>query len=564
VPDRGATARWQAAAVTPTEAPIRVAPLAPLLTLLACAGGTTDTDTDTDPAPRACDLYGLVAGAAAGVPCDAVAAPYDPPPTPRTANGHLALRFAPPCPDGAADCPDDARARCVDGTRPAYHVDPAECLTDGTCGDAPNRWTFFFQGGGSCFDLASCLRAYTDPAEAAEMSTAHQTVDRAVPTRTPGDGILSERADNAFRDTHRVQLYKCSYDRFIGDATTVVDGEDGQPVALHFHGRRMIRAVLADLARASGTIEVEGVALPDLADAEVVLLTGNSGGAGGLIHNLDEVAGLVRDRAPGARVVGVLDARFEASAENEASFETTGPCAGGACDAYRFDAAGTTEAPADRPGDPPVTLTRDRSTFEPGGPVRSGLSAWLPPAADAFEASCASAHADDPTPCFDEGHLLLNHVTTPIFLHQALFDGNHLRGPVEWVRSPDPFVWQDHAFARAGRLVRQADTLLERRANADGAATAAAGIFLPGHQRHVSLVDDAHFLDGALCRGCGGAEPTCVSYHDALVAFVRDPADAAWVEDRPERRDGTRPPLSHAMSDGAANGWRWRAKGRCP
>jgi hypothetical protein len=527
------------------------------------AGGD-DGSADGGPLP-ACHLHAYHREQIGEVDdCSEATVPWESAPPTRASNGTMAHRWAPPCTDGGADCAPEDQARCLDGTRPAYYVDPAECETEGGCPEGSNRWVFFFQGGGACGDLSWCYDdVYTIPSEAGETSSAHpERMD--LNDHKGGDGILSPAPRNAFADAHRVRILKCSFDRFQGDATRVETDADGRPVRMHFHGRRIIQAVLADLARANGTVTIEGHELPDFADAERVVISGNSGGAGGLIQNSDWLAEQIATHAPGASVAAVLDARFQPGAGNEAAWEKPGESCDGTCDAYDFDTAGTSSVQPDD-GGAAIDLERDMSAYEPGGTFREFIGPLLADGAVAFDESCAEFHSDDPSPCFSERHVLLNHFGTDAFIHEAIFDSNHLsKGPGLWITSPDEFQWAQYSLARAERVVRQADTFMQERSRAHEPGPRIA-IFLPGHNRHTSVQNDEWFLDGALCKGCGTAQETCVSYHDALVGWLQSSGEAAWVENEPrDPMGGGRVTLSNAMTDGAQNGWRWSPAGECP
>ena len=238
--------------------------------------------------------------------------------------------------------------RCVDGTRPVIYVDEAQ--------SASNRWVFTFQGGGSCASGQACLGTYLDLGERGEMSTARKPAMRNMP------GIHTPDAVNGFRDYHRVRIEKCGYDRYNGNATvrgaaaTVDSDLDGDGIQgevindptglavqegadlgfdLFHHGKKIMLHTLDELrdglrydtwVAASGGVTEVFATLPPLKDADAILFAGHSGGAHGLMNNIDSLAdymaGWTRtDGTPfDADVRALFDAHLLPTLESEAAF----------------------------------------------------------------------------------------------------------------------------------------------------------------------------------------------------------------------------------------------------
>ena len=245
---------------------------------------------------------------------------------------------------------DDAVARgavCNDGCPFVYYVRPARAGGEG-------KWVLYFMGGGSCLSLADCTLRWMH-----ERSKMKPMGD----TREPdNDGILDPTvAASPWSTWNHVFLKYCSSDVHIGDKEA-----SEATCGWHFRGRRIIEAVIEDLAApSSGPI-------PSLSDATDVLLFGSSAGGYGSILNADHIAASL----PGARVVAVNDAG----------------------------------------GDPELGPPAFRTLARVAGACRM-TSLWGARPDD----SCV-AEAEDPNRCADPFYVAAEHLSVPSFLFKDQFD----------------------------------------------------------------------------------------------------------------------------------------------
>lgn len=190
------------------------------------------------------------------------------------------------------------KALCNDGTAGAYVLRPG-------AGAAANRWIVSLQGGGECFDQASCAaRAMNMPGL---LSTA--TVQANPSSAFAQGGLLGTTPGNNpdFYDASVVQVLYCSSDDYSGNklANGTFNGND--PNTWNFQGRAILNAVIADLTANHG-----------LGTASEFMLTGQSAGGVGVFANANPVAKMV---PAGARYVAYSDAGF---ANNVSNFLATG------------------------------------------------------------------------------------------------------------------------------------------------------------------------------------------------------------------------------------------------
>ena len=349
---------------------------------------------------------------------------------------------APPAPRTASEVKEFTRielpdhgVRCLDGTRPLMYVDPA-------AGGASNKWLVTFTGGGSCFagdadgdgtweDGQSCFDLYAT-SERGEMGTAGEPAMKNLTDGPTGgsQGINSPdpRRNPVFSRYNRVRIEKCGYDRHQGSAVhEQVEASRGSEV-LHFtlwqQGRRIAEAVLEGLREGvayrswrvrRGRVEEFQETLPPLASAEQVVFVGHSGGAHGLIFNLDAFAERLRHwQGFHGDVRGVIDANFLPSVENEAAFNA--PPAG---DLYDHVTAGASAEAGNY----------DAVSYYGDGTLASMQRSWLgvgAAPADLLDASCLATHGPrgDDALCRDRYHTLLNHVATPFLVREDRSDPN--------------------------------------------------------------------------------------------------------------------------------------------
>lgn len=501
------------------------------------AGAPTDAaaTADADAAPAGpCTLYQSYeydAHPESYSNCSQVPVPYDDI-VPRETSGDLSARTVPRCVDGSdGPCPG-REVRCQDGTRPFYHIDKAVDAS-GKSIDT-NRWVFFFQGGGSCRSFEDCSAQYATP-EGGEQTALHPNPQfKSVGTFVKGEGILSAQPASPFSTFNRVKFYKCSNEKFAGNRT-LVDSEAG--TVLYFHGRKIIEAVLNDLGRSRGsvTLGTDGV-LPSLANATNILVSGNSGGASGLIQNGDWIADLLAARSKAA-VRFVLDARIEPSVESEAHFEA----GGNGPPLFAGDWNGKSQL---QNGLASLIIERSDAFVRPGGGDRFQFENWGDPKSldePFMDASCFSRHAADPSPCFDEYHVLYHHMSVDRFMYQSLADHNHRNNIVRWVTSPTPFAFvpgnpPESQFLQEfkERVIYSADQFLRNRAQSDEQPPPIydLAIMIPDHERHVNLVDDHYFFQASMSLSPSSGPTVTRTFASALEDWLETGGDRMIVDDR--------------------------------
>lgn len=179
------------------------------------------------------------------------------------------------------------KALCNDGSAGAY------VLRSGS-GAAANRWIVSLQGGGECFDQATCAaRSSKMPALVGTGSY------QANPTSAFGQGgLLGTTAGNNpdFYDASVVQVLYCSSDDWSGNKVGAATYNPGDPTTWNWQGRAILNGVIADLTASHG-----------FAAATEVMLTGQSAGGVGVFANANPVAKLIPSMA---RYVAYSDAGF--------------------------------------------------------------------------------------------------------------------------------------------------------------------------------------------------------------------------------------------------------------
>lgn len=333
------------------------------------------------------------------------------------ASGTLDLHWAPECADGSSTCPPEEVVRCIDGTRPAYYAE---------LNPASDDWVIYLQGGGACGDAytydpstgtytldqaawASCGTMYGDPSETGEMS--NESIRDAI----VGKGILADdTTTNHFASANRVKIRKCSYDRFMG--VTTHEGLGTGDKVLYFHGQQIVRAVLSDLAVNLPTDE-------RLEDGARVLFAGNSGGSGGLLFTVDGYTDFLQSDLglQDVETAVLLDGRVKPSLENEAAFDPTQPAG---TDLYDHITSGSNDLFFDFHPTTYRLISGDR------GPTRAVIDTWVGTTPPTLDASCVAEHGTYNWRCYDEGHLMANHIDTRMFLSHSLQDGNHKKNTV--------------------------------------------------------------------------------------------------------------------------------------
>ncbi|XP_039814033.1 pectin acetylesterase 3-like isoform X2 [Panicum virgatum] len=148
----------------------------------------------------------------------------------------------------------DAGAVCMDGTPPAYHLDPGS-------GAGNNSWIVNLEGGGWCNNARACQFRKTSRRGSSDL----------MEKEIPFGGIMSSSpADNPdFYNWNRVKIRYCDGASFAGEG---FDKENG----FYFRGQRIWDAVIRHLLSVG------------MASADQVLLTGCSAGGLAVVLHCDE------------------------------------------------------------------------------------------------------------------------------------------------------------------------------------------------------------------------------------------------------------------------------------
>lgn len=380
---------------------------------------------------------------------------------------------------------------CNDGSPAILYLRPATAYYTGPLlpvqDQHPDRWVIVFHGGGGCGTPDECLERWCGiPGfdRAGKMSTLG-AYDAVTPT-----GILGRNpAVNDFAGYNQVLLNYCSSDNWVGSASlSGVVPAAGPSYDIEFQGEAIVNDAFTQLlagvapdAGPAGTFWSD--ALPSLADAEEIVLVGESAGGGGLRHHLDRLEARLRSQLtdPAAPIVGVVDAGMTpglwdpaiswAAATSPASYADY--LQNWAAAAHAFWGTANTAI--------------DASCLDP---------AWT---------AAHNAVGSHPEICFDTAYTLLNHITTPFFSRQDIDDPLGNDRYATWALYPGPAAF---TAAQANQLFLT--------------ATFAGGLeqigFTPGvsgtHcQQHVTVLTGDFYTDTT---AVPPAWPVPLSFHDLL------------------------------------------------
>lgn len=277
-----------------------------------------------------------------------------------------------------------ADALCNDGTHAQLYVRPA------TAGNE-KKWVLYLQGGGGCGGYDDCLSRWQGTQDGGYDATKMST--RYNPDTALAEGIFERSTRNPVSGWNHVYFYSCSSDSFSGTSPNAIlfdpANAAAKPYSLYFLGRRILEGALDQLrdgavATLKDSPGVVPYRMPALKDAEMVLLTGSSGGAAAVRRNVDWL---------GAK----LGPSVKYAAIAEATISTPKVRYGGEQGANRDECEARNDYLS-------AIHPNNRRT--------------------AFDESCQAAHekTGDVWQCFDTHHVLHHHLTTPMMLRQDLTD----------------------------------------------------------------------------------------------------------------------------------------------
>lgn len=298
-------------------------------------------------------------------------------------------------------------ARCNDGTTAFFYFRPA------TTAAAADRWVIQLQGGGSCASPDECAKRWCSVDTNFGMTQMTATLSPAV--GISGNGILQRGGDagepNPLGDFNHVFVRYCSSDGWAGTAGDIdVDAAHpitGAPVRyrIAFNGAHIVDAVMATLRRDGAapppyTLGGGNAVLPDLDDAESVVLAGSSAGAAGVTHNADRVRELLRGHNADLAYMVMHDSNFIPDLATLDHTTTTMCTASGLC-SYESLMNAASDDLFGRRGDE----------------------------------SCATWHAANAPAtawqCNDLGHVQRHHVTSPFLVRMGLTDESQSDNVIE-------------------------------------------------------------------------------------------------------------------------------------
>ncbi len=386
-----------------------------------------------------------------------------------------------------------ANSKCNDGTQAVMYIRPATAYYSGPqlppAAVKAERWVIYFEGGGGCQSADACYARWCSlPGTRVFERAAKMSTLGVYDAITGGSGIFSRNAAiNDFAGYNQVWLYYCSSDNWIGSNSLAAQmPAGGAPYDIEFQGEAIVNDAFAELAAggvggdAGPAAAFYATTLPALSTAEEVVLAGESAGGGGLRHHLDRLRAFVHTQAPGARVVGLVDAGVAPALWNPAVNWAASPFVD--YDDYLNTAVG-------------------------------GALAFWGTDPSALDASCqapgfAAAHnavGVHPTICADTTYTLFNHVTTPFFVRMDI--GDQL--------ADDRYA--DYAFYPSGAAYHAVlfNQLVALAASAGGLEPfgAAPRVYGPYCRQHVALMTGNGFFTHHV-------NPVGNSFHDLFETWI--------------------------------------------
>lgn len=267
--------------------------------------------------------------------------------------------------------------------------------------DHPDKWVLYMLGGGGCTDGQHCGDRWCGRADnfsATQMSTLGD------PAGASPSGILGNHVRNPFQGWTTVLMKYCSSDSWSGQARgRQIDWFDPATsstvsVTMQIMGHRVVEGMLDTLRHKFSQVVINQdgaqTLVPNLDNAEEILLAGSSGGGGGATRHVDWLAA---HAAPHGTVVrGMFDASTHVDRSSpDLDWSSTTICSARNICSY-----------AD-------SLTERQDILDN---FREGFS----------DESCL-ATTPDVRRCTDNHFITKNHITTPYLVWEDQTDNLHVR-----------------------------------------------------------------------------------------------------------------------------------------
>ena len=231
--------------------------------------------------------------------------------------------------------------------------------------------------------------------------------------------IFAGSAYNNFRHFNRIKLNRCS--DWASDAeemNTVIPllpANWGAQTAtaqvnVWHRGHNILSAIFNFLTTTAGRdIDDDGIVdLPSLSNATTILLAASSDSTNHLITIADQLRDELAVISPNVEVKIIVDGSFSPMLQNEARYNTN------VWGTSIFD--GLFDNPLGEllpPGDDPPIQNYSNMTYDAGGSLRASWDAR-----NAFiDASCEEVHDPNTMQCYDNLHVLLDHMDTSFFIY---------------------------------------------------------------------------------------------------------------------------------------------------
>lgn len=285
-------------------------------------------------------------GAQSWVPC-----PPAPPPAPPPLPSPGAMQVMVVAPETTARF----GAKCLDGTPPAYSIRPG-------VGANASRFILFLEGGGWCFDVASC-----GSRRRGGLGSSKSYVPGTTQRDYGGVMSLNSTINPDFHAYTVVFAHYCDGSSFSSFRPDPIKLDNGQEMWMR--GKANLDALLHELSTIHG-----------LATATELVLSGGSAGGLAVYYHLDYVAAFVHRSSPAARVTGFPDAGYFADL-------------------------------------PSTDGTHVYRGFFQG----ADASCWNSTLSGGTNAACLAAHAGEEWKCL-MAEYLTDHIETPMYVMNSAFD----------------------------------------------------------------------------------------------------------------------------------------------